>query len=300
MVKPFVSIVLCVYNGEQFLKEQLDSVLSQTYPNFELLILDDCSTDNSFALAAAYAEKHSNIRLLQNDTNLGFNRNFEKGIQLSNGDLIAICDQDDIWLPTKIEELADHIGSAVLIYSNSELMDEHGQPTNKTLDHNLIHLNRPSYSAFLESNFITGHTCIFKKELIPYILPLPASINYYDWWIGMVAAYVGEVKYYDKTLTRYRIHTDSVMQQEKQQAETRLAQMERKQKVLRAFTEMAFVKPRDRQFVERFLLKKKSAGKGIIQYINCYLFLLQHHRALYPWYAKSFVKKLNFIRKQCH
>lgn len=104
----------------------MDSVLNQSYLNFERLILDYCSTDNSYSILEQYQRDHSNIKLVKSEINLGFNRNFEKSILLSEGDLISICDQDDVWLPDKLEELVTNIGNAQLIYSDSELIDSQG------------------------------------------------------------------------------------------------------------------------------------------------------------------------------
>lgn len=299
-LNPLVSIVMCVYNGEGFLQEQLESVLNQTYSNYELLILDDRSTDNSVSLIKTYQETNNRIRLIQNSTNIGFNRNFEKGILLSQGELISICDQDDIWLPEKIEELVTNIGSAKLIYSNSELINEQGSSLNRTLDYKLIHVDNPCFKAFLDSNFITGHTCLFRRELIKDILPLPENVTYYDKWIGLVAAYVGEVKYYNKVLTKYRVHANSVIQQEKQADENESVIRQKIRAEIETFSEMNFVQKEDQNFIRKFLYKKKSAQKGIKQYVSCYVFLLQNHSKLYPWYAKPFIKKINFLRKQCH
>lgn len=296
---PLVSVVLCVYNGANYLQEQLDSILRQTYSNLEILILDDKSTDASVAILREYEEKHSNIQLIQNVTNLGFNKNFEKGISIAHGEFISICDQDDIWLPTKIEELVHNIGNASLIYSNSELIDEKGNSLNRTLEYKIVHVNNPTFKAFLDANFITGHTCLFNKNLLPYILPIPNSVNYYDKWIAMVASYVGKVKYYPTILTRYRVHNTSVIQQQKQIQESRAILRKKHNAEILAFINLNFIKTADKRFVERFLRKKTNAIQGGTAFFTCFLFLLKHHATLYPWYAKSFIKKLNFLRKQC-
>lgn len=297
--QPFVSVVMCVYNGERFLQEQLESVLNQTYTNFELLIIDDSSTDKSYSILKSYQLKHPNkIRLFQNEKNIGFNRNFEKGILLSKGEFISICDQDDIWFPEKIEELVSTIGEAHLIYSNSELIDEEGNALNRTLAHKLIHVNDPCFKAFLDSNFITGHTCLFRRELVEYIFPLPPEVTYYDKWIGLVAAYIGDVKYHDKVLTRYRIHTASVIGQV-EQSEAKHLRSRKIRDEITAFSRKEFVKKDDQDFIEQFLHKKRYSRKGFKQYVECYMFLLKNHGTIYPWYSKPFVKKLNFLRKQC-
>lgn len=96
-----VSIVLCSYNGEHFLKTQLDSIVCQTYPIHELIIQDDGSTDHTLDIAREYAAQYPFIRVEQHPQNLGFNRNFENALKKATGDFIAIADQDDIWYPEK-------------------------------------------------------------------------------------------------------------------------------------------------------------------------------------------------------
>ena len=102
---PLVSIVMGTYNGSEFLREQMTTLLAQTYPSIEFVIIDDCSTDETYQVLQDYAASDSRIRLLRNTTNLGYNRNFEQAVKAANGDFIAIADQDDIWEVEKISEM---------------------------------------------------------------------------------------------------------------------------------------------------------------------------------------------------
>src|SRR5690349_6792955 len=99
---PLVSVVLCTYNGEKYIAEQLDSVCSQTYRNLEIIVCDDASADNTLSLLNSYAAKDHRIKLFRNEKNIGYNKNFEKAIGLAGADWIAISDQDDLWELTKI------------------------------------------------------------------------------------------------------------------------------------------------------------------------------------------------------
>ena len=99
-----VSVVMTTYNGELFLREQLDSILCQTYPIHELIVQDDCSTDNTVEIIKEYATRHPFIKLYVNEHNLGFNKNFKTAVMKATGDYVAIADQDDIWFPEKIEK----------------------------------------------------------------------------------------------------------------------------------------------------------------------------------------------------
>ena len=105
-----VSIILCTYNGARFLREQLDSIVNQTYPIYELIIQDDCSTDSTESIAKEYVEKFPFIKFVKNETNKGINLNFFSAISRATGEYIAISDQDDIWELNKIEKQIDCIG----------------------------------------------------------------------------------------------------------------------------------------------------------------------------------------------
>src|SRR5258708_3925751 len=107
MTAELVSIALCTYNGEAYLKEQLDSLIDQTYPNCEIIIVDDCSKDGTVDILKQYANEYTQIKLYINTENLGYTKNFEKAIVLCNGEYIALCDQDDIWDKNKISIMID-------------------------------------------------------------------------------------------------------------------------------------------------------------------------------------------------
>jgi glycosyltransferase involved in cell wall biosynthesis len=109
MQLPLVSIAMCTYNGAKFMAKQLESIINQTYKNLEIVIVDDRSTDDTVAIVEQFAKNDERIKFYQNETNLGFNKNFEKAVNLTTGDYISISDQDDIWLPTKIEDLLNAI-----------------------------------------------------------------------------------------------------------------------------------------------------------------------------------------------
>ena len=91
MASELVSIALCTYNGEAYIKEQLDSLIDQTYPNCEIIIVDDCSKDGTVGILKQYADKYPQIKLHINGENLGYTKNFEKAINLCNGDYVALC-----------------------------------------------------------------------------------------------------------------------------------------------------------------------------------------------------------------
>ncbi|RZL69407.1 MAG: glycosyltransferase, partial [Pedobacter sp.] len=209
---PLISIVLCTYNGERHLKYQLDSLVAQTYKNIEIVIVDDCSDDNTRSILSDYLSRYAHINLFFNLENLGFNKNFEKAITLAKGEFISICDQDDIWDLDKIEELIANIGDKGMIFSNSRLIDEDGLSMNRLLlaapNFNLL-----DYKSILINNFVAGHTILAKTIFLKKTLGFP-DYGYYDWWIGFLAIYNQEIVFLNKCLTSYRIHSNSVIQKE--------------------------------------------------------------------------------------
>lgn len=188
------------------------SILNQTYKNIEIIVVDDCSTDNTFEITKALAIKYPQIKAVRNTENIGFNKNFEKAIKLTTGDYIAISDQDDIWLEHKLQRLIDNIKDKWLIFSNSEWMDEEENLMGKQILANNFDLGNRTFKSFLFYNSVTGHTTLFSRELLKYIFPIP-ELGFYDWWIGFVAIYHNKITCLNECLTLHRIHSYSVMNQ---------------------------------------------------------------------------------------
>ncbi len=206
--QPLVSIAVCTYNGERFLREQLDSLVSQSYRSLEILVVDDCSKDHTLAILKQYEEKHPNFKVYQNDQNLGYIKNFEKAISLSNGDYIALCDQDDIWHPNKIERQLSAIGNYSLIYHDSEFITEGGISKNAKISDVRNFYKGNDSDVFLLENCVSGHAILFKKELKP-LLNKFSPIVFHDWWITFIACHVSGVTYLNESLVQYRQHENA-------------------------------------------------------------------------------------------
>lgn len=206
-----ISICLATYNGEKYLEEQLNSILNQTYKNFELIVQDDCSTDNTIKILESYQDK-LNIIISKNEINMGYIKNFETLLKKATGDYVAICDQDDIWELDKLEILVRNIQDNILIYSNSLLIDENGTSLNKTLSTKLKNNFSSSNSClnFLYDNSVSAHSMLFKKELLKYIFPFPKHI-YFDAWIAATASSFNSIEFVDKCLINYRQHSSNTL-----------------------------------------------------------------------------------------
>lgn len=201
---------MCTYNGEKYINEQLNSLINQTYKIFEVIIQDDASTDDTIAILKKFEDKLP-LKIYINNENIGFNKNFEQAILKANGDLIALCDQDDVWENNKLQILIEEIGDNTLIYSNSLLVDSQLNSLNKTLEDRLKINFISSNSAvnFLFNNCVSAHSMVFKKELLKYI-KIPDNF-YFDEYIAAVAASLKGVKYIDKNLVLYRQHDSNAL-----------------------------------------------------------------------------------------
>jgi glycosyltransferase involved in cell wall biosynthesis len=199
---------MATYNGERFLVEQLNSVLEQTYAHIEIIVIDDCSSDNTLSMLNKYAEEYSNMKLYENEKNIGHIKTFEKGILLSHGQYISLCDQDDIWDKRKIEILMNEIKSYGMVFCDSTFINEEGTSLNKKLSDikNLATYN--NCEPFIIGNCISGHAAIFTREIASFGIPFPPEIIH-DWWLAFIATSRGMVPFVNQALVGYRQHSSN-------------------------------------------------------------------------------------------
>lgn len=209
MTNKLVSIAMATYNGEKFLREQLDSILTQTYPNLEIIICDDASTDATISILQEYASKDSRINIFINNQNIGLVKNFEKALSLCSGEYIALADQDDIWLPKKIEILRDNIQSFDLIHSNTLLINENSVISKKIFSSYSNKNNSNHFLDYMFDNNVTGCTALFKRSLLDDNLPFPNNVCLHDYWLAILAANKNGVTYLQQPLTYYRQHSNN-------------------------------------------------------------------------------------------
>lgn len=202
---PLISIALCTYNGARFLREQLDSLIAQDYSPLEIIVVDDGSTDGTLKILDEYRRRDTRISVYCNPVNLGFRKNFERAIHLCKGELIATCDQDDIWLPDKLTILEAALGNGMLAYCDSELIDATGRNLNMRASDKLNMYAGSDPKVFAFHNCISGHAMLFRRGLLLHAEPFP-DCGYHDWWLAFVAACVGTITYVDKPLVKYRQH----------------------------------------------------------------------------------------------
>ncbi|SOD19851.1 glycosyltransferase family 2 protein [Pedobacter xixiisoli] len=206
--QPLISVALCTYNGELYIEEQLTSILNQTYTNIEIIVVDDGSTDNTVGIIEQIGKKYPQIKVYKNEFNLGYNKNFETAFKACNGDYIAISDQDDIWITEKLEILLNQISNNWLVFSNSQLINEKGELLGKQLLDKNFSIETRDFRSCLFYNSVTGHTSMFSKNFLKYLIPIPEQ-GYYDWYMGFIAMYHTKITYVSQCLTLHRIHQAS-------------------------------------------------------------------------------------------
>jgi len=214
-----ITAAVCTYNGEKYIQEQLDSILNQSVKVDEIIICDDRSSDKTVAIVNALAASHPGIIQFHiNEENLRVNKNFEKAISLSTGDLIFLSDQDDVWEQDKVQKILQVFGqnpTAQGVFSNAHLIDDEGnrRGTQSLWDNvlfieNAIKGPKELYGYISNiRNMVTGATLCIKKETRDMIFPFPDSkAMYHDEWIALILASRNTLFYTTERLISYRVH----------------------------------------------------------------------------------------------
>lgn len=214
--KPSLCIVMTTYNGETFLSEQIDSILNQSYQDFELIICDDKSEDNTVEIIQNYLKDHDNITLYQNEENIGVVQNFENALKKCDSSYIALSDQDDIWhkdkLKISMQKLKIMEGSypniPLLIHSDLEMIDDNGNIFSPSYFNfrGYTLSSEKSLNTIISQNGIMGNTILINNHLKKLILPFPNHLIVHDYWIALINEIYGKRTTIYKPLVQYRIH----------------------------------------------------------------------------------------------
>lgn len=158
-----ISIIMAAYNAEKTIEQAISSVLNQTYPNFELLVVNDCSKDGTARLVENIAAKDSRVRLISNEKNSGVSFTRKHGLEEAKGAWIAILDSDDAWAPEKLEKQIDlqNRTNADLLFTGSAFMDADGKP----IDWYLVAPAEVGYRQLLKQNVLSNSSALVRKEL---------------------------------------------------------------------------------------------------------------------------------------
>ena len=203
-----ISICLASYNGEKFIKHQIDSILNQIGEHDELLVVDDCSNDTTVEIVRSYQD--SRIKILLNEINLGVVKSFEKAIMAAKNDIVYLCDQDDIWKENKVSMINSIFitdSSVTMVVSDAELIDGDGNSLNLCIYENGLDT---SFLKNLISNNFVGCCMAFNKKIVTLAFPFPNKIPMHDSWLGLNHILFGKVYFLNKTLVGYRRHGANV------------------------------------------------------------------------------------------
>ncbi len=219
-----IDILLATYNGEKYLIEQIESLLNQNYKNIRLIISDDCSTDKTIEILKKYEEKDNRIELYLQKQNLGVVKNIEFLLKKVQSPYYMLADQDDYWLPEKIEKSLENLKKeqADLVFTDLEVVDENLNILYKSFNDYML-LTRKikkyinSYKLNYLYNCITGCTILAKKETLKFILPLPTTSKHliHDYWIGIMVSLNGKISYIPEKYIKYRQHGNNQVGTEK-------------------------------------------------------------------------------------
>ena len=216
---------MCTYNGAKFIEEQLWSIFRQSLLPREIIVSDDNSSDETILLVNKTFKEASisiegvneiTLKVIINPTPLGVTKNFEQAISLCSQELIALCDQDDVWQPTKLEELSllfDQSPELLFAFSNSRLVDAEGRPIGQT-SFDALRVSKKEKSKFetgkgssvlLKRNLATGATVMFRNRLFKIAKPFPSDWVH-DEWLALVSSFAGQIIMNDHCLIDYRQH----------------------------------------------------------------------------------------------
>lgn len=210
------SVALCTYNGEKYLEELLGSILSQTVPPDEIIIVDDCSSDRTVSIIKNFAEKFPQIKLHLQSTNLGPISAFQLAISLTSMPYVFLADQDDIWSPRKIElmlssGIEDHSDLPFLAFSDLEAIDEKGNLISTSFWKMAgLYPHQTTFKSLLFGNVVTGCAAMINAKMKEYLSTIPQGVLMHDHWMALIAYGFGQAVYIDEPLVKYRIHAASV------------------------------------------------------------------------------------------
>lgn len=218
-----ISVALTTYNGSEFILEQLESILKQTLPVDEVIICDDVSKDDTCLKIEKYLLEHqiSNVSLIKNEKNLGYKRNFIKAMMLCHGDFVLLSDQDDIWLPNKVQRMIETMkkDEIKVLASSFECVNTKGNPLYEreegTYHNDGLYKLQPlkskecikiSFKELLRENYFQGASLCIRKEVVKEVCETFQDYITHDWFINFCGAKYEGMYFLNEVLFQYRIH----------------------------------------------------------------------------------------------
>lgn len=219
-----ISVALCTYNGEKYIREQLDSILAQTMPVDEIVVCDDISQDATWAILSEYASRYPQIRLFQNETNKGCRKNFEQALRKCQGDYIFFSDQDDIWVQDKVAVMVDYLERTGKcgVFSDGQFIDGAGAKMENWSLFYALNLKDYIQKGYLDKyaleilclkgNYVTGAAFAITKSAKELVLPItPSRYVMHDTCMAVKLAACHQLGYIERPLISYRIHSSQTL-----------------------------------------------------------------------------------------
>ena len=217
---PLIDILLSTYNGEKYLKDQLDSIVRQSVQDWRIIVRDDGSTDSTLTgVLKQYQELLGDKLRVLSGENVGVVGSFSRLMDQSSAPYLMFCDQDDVWFNDKVEVMLQSIKTVeqslgsnipVLSFSNLALVDQDGRPTGS--DFWRFHGINPHHSSLerlLLQNVVTGCACMFNRALLVISTPIPHEAILHDWWLSLNASLFGVLAVVDRPTIYYRQHSSN-------------------------------------------------------------------------------------------
>ncbi len=213
-----ISIVTASYNYQDYIKETIQSVLDQTYNDWELIIVDDCSTDSSVDVIKSFNDER--IKLFINEKNLGLAQTVKRGVECATGDWIVFLESDDLITSDNIEkkvEIIKKYPDLNLIFNDCEFFGDENKVRDfsialkktRTLLKKKNYPKKMFYNFYLNNKIFTFSSVMAKREDLLKISYTPPIDSLLDWWLWVQMAYIGKFYYIPEKLTKWRLHTDS-------------------------------------------------------------------------------------------
>ena len=218
----FFTIIISSYNGEKYITEQINSILNQTYINWELIIADDKSNDNTMNILENFCKKNSKITFYRNKNKLGPTESFFNLLHKSKGKYTIFCDQDDIWIPDKLLTLKNHINKENIIFGfhNARYLINNAEISKKLKlkDADIIYSSKPKlkFINLIFSNQVIGCLSFGETSTLQRLIkttPLKHSKIYLDYWIALNISLTSEIFYINEILSLYRRHSSVATKQ---------------------------------------------------------------------------------------
>lgn len=208
-----ISVAMATYNGEKYIREQLETILNQTVPVDEIIVSDDGSKDSTLDIVRSLGD--SRIKIITGNPRPGYCGNFEYALKHTTGDIIFLADQDDVWMPERVEHnlrIFQDFPNIELVITNGTLIDKDGnhldgQFNHIIIEHESLMLKQTDYLAKSVYTWLAGGmTMAIRRVFLCTILPFPDSETAHDHWISFCAIRNNSAYYLDLPLIKYRIH----------------------------------------------------------------------------------------------